>query len=112
MNNKQNYLHPNCFRLISILNSFSKMFKKVFLPKLKGLESSQNWFSPIQHGFRPEYIGDLGFFRNRALARLRIGFLDFKGAEFIVQTAKKAESSYALMESAYSYGPTPRSLNN
>ncbi|EFX67082.1 hypothetical protein DAPPUDRAFT_262138 [Daphnia pulex] len=40
---------------------------------------------------------DLGFFRNRALARLRIGFLHFKGAGFIVQTAKKEESSYALM---------------
>jgi hypothetical protein len=55
MNIKQNYLHPNCFRLISILNSFSKMFEKVFLAKLKGLESSQNWFSPSQHGFRPGY---------------------------------------------------------
>lgn len=31
------------------------MFKKVFLAKLKGLESSQNWFSPSKHVFSPGY---------------------------------------------------------
>jgi hypothetical protein len=50
--NKPNYLHPNCFRPISILNSLSKILEKVILAKLKCLAAAQNWFSPCQHGFR------------------------------------------------------------
>jgi len=51
-NNKDNYLHPNCFRPISILNAVSKLFEKIILAKLKRLASTHNWFSPSQHGFR------------------------------------------------------------
>jgi hypothetical protein len=49
-NNKANYSHPSCFRPISILNAFSKLFEKIILAKLKRLATSHNWFSPNQHG--------------------------------------------------------------
>jgi hypothetical protein len=50
--NKPNYLHPNCFRPISIINSLSKLFEKIILAKLKALADTHSWFSPSQHGFR------------------------------------------------------------
>jgi hypothetical protein len=50
-NNKPNYLHPNCFRPISIINSLSKLFEKIILAKLKAFAATHSWFSPSQHGF-------------------------------------------------------------
>ena len=50
---KPDYLNPNAFRGISILNAGSKVFEFIIHVKLKKLAQDGKWFSENQHGFRP-----------------------------------------------------------
>jgi hypothetical protein len=50
--NKSNYELLGNYRPISVLPSFSKIFERIILSRLKWIATEGNWFNQGQHGFR------------------------------------------------------------
>jgi hypothetical protein len=50
--NKSNYELLENYRPISVLPTFSKIFERIILSRLKWIAAEGRWFNPGQHGFR------------------------------------------------------------